>query len=88
MDEAAGERLGALLAHMDANYERRIGSSWYDAEIRPVAVETFERFRKHPKPTRPVAELVAHLEDCIEAHTRPDGLPPLADGRRGDPRRR
>jgi pyruvate,water dikinase len=69
MDEAAGQRLGALLQHMEANYSQRIGESWYDAEIRPVAVETFARLRKHPKPTRPVAELVEHLEDCIDAHT-------------------
>jgi phosphohistidine swiveling domain-containing protein len=68
MDAAAGERLGALIAHMESNWESRIGESWYDAEVRPVAIETFERLRKHPKPTRPVAELVAHLEDCIDAH--------------------
>lgn len=69
MDEAAAERLGALVRHLETNYAQRIGSSWYEAEIRPVAVETFARLRRHPKPTRPAAELVAHLEDCIDAHT-------------------
>lgn len=68
MDADACERLNALNAEQE-RYPRRIGSSWYDAEIRPVAIGTFARFRSHPAPTRPVAELVAHLEDCIAAHT-------------------
>jgi pyruvate,water dikinase len=68
-DEAAGARLATLVAYMDTNYKRCIGSSWYEAEIRPHAVATFARLRNHPKPTRPVAELLAHLEECIDAHT-------------------
>lgn len=69
MDEAAMQRLGALIEYQDRNFSRRIGSSWYEAEIRPKAIEMFERLRKHPKPTRPLSELVAHLEECIDAHT-------------------
>jgi pyruvate,water dikinase len=69
MDEAAVARLSALVQHMDSNYAQRIGASWYEADVRPVAVETFARHRQHPKPTRPAVELVAHLEECIKAHT-------------------
>lgn len=70
MDDAAERRLGALIGYMAANFARRIGESWYETEIRPEAVEIFARLRRHPRPTRPLPELVAHLEDCIDAHSR------------------
>jgi rifampicin phosphotransferase len=74
MDEAAVRRLGALVERNNASYARRKGESWYEAEIRPPVVEIIERVRRHPRPTRPLPELVAHLEECIEAHSEVMGF--------------
>lgn len=66
MDEAAKARLDSAVAHAQSFLER--GEHLYDAELKPKVVEIATRLRKHPKPTRPLPELVAHLEECLEGH--------------------
>ena len=64
-DEAAGAR---LMQHGRRAAERRdTGEGIYFEEMRPECIEIVTRLRKHPRPTRPLKELVAHLEDCMGA---------------------
>src|SRR5687768_15007082 len=65
-DAAAGERLTMWQAHIQSFFAR--GQNWYEVELRPQVVEIIERLRKHPRPTRPLSVLVAHLEECIDAY--------------------
>src|SRR5204862_6785480 len=53
-----------------AAIRRETGEGIYFEEQRPECVETINRLRRHPRPTRPVHELVAHLEECMQAHAR------------------
>ena len=61
-DEASGRRLAE-----HATVDVKDFSDWYLTNIRGQVVEIVERLRSHPSPTRPYAELIAHLEECIEA---------------------
>lgn len=64
-DEAAGER---LQAHRTVPPERF--AQWYVTDLKPQVLAITEPLRKHPRPTRPYDELIAHLDDCIEAFGR------------------
>jgi pyruvate,water dikinase len=67
-DEAAGARLAEHGRR--AAMARETGEGIYFEEHRPECIEIVTRLRNHPKPTRPRAELVAHLEECIDALAR------------------
>lgn len=62
-DQASAARL--------AQHQESVGgfggfNDWYMTDIRPRTIATIERLRKHPLPTRPYSELVAHLDECID----------------------
>ncbi len=65
LDEAAQGRLDRAVEHAKSYPEF---GDYYRIEIRDKVVPLIERLRKHPRPTRPLAELVAHLDDCMRAH--------------------
>jgi phosphohistidine swiveling domain-containing protein len=65
MDDAAQARLEKWLAYQDGLGNRGI---YYQDIVRPEVIELVGRLKKHPRPTRPLAELVSHLEDCMEAY--------------------
>jgi phosphohistidine swiveling domain-containing protein len=50
-----------------AAIRRETGEGIYFEEQRPECIEIITRLRQHPRPTRPLRELVAHLEECMEA---------------------
>jgi rifampicin phosphotransferase len=64
-DAEAGARLQQHQQRAAAARDR--GGGIYFEEFRPRCVEIIERLRKHPRPTRPLSTLVAHLEECMEA---------------------
>lgn len=58
-----------LQQHQDrAAAMRDSGGSYYLEELKPECQEIIGRLGKRPRPTRPLEELVAYLEECIEAH--------------------
>ena len=61
-DEAAGKRLAA---HATIPPERF--GDWYVNDLKPQVLAITEPLKKHPRPTRPYDELLAHLDDCIQA---------------------
>src|SRR5947209_13620026 len=67
-DEAAGARLAEHGKR--AAIARDTGEGIYFEEQRPECIEIVTRLRKHPKPTRPRAELIAHFEECTDALAR------------------
>jgi phosphohistidine swiveling domain-containing protein len=67
-DEAAMARLAEH--GQRAAIKRDSGEGIYFEEQRPECKEIVERLRRHPKPTRPYKELVAHLEECMRALAR------------------
>lgn len=64
-DDAAQERLEKTIAYQDSFGHR---AAWYSEELRPQVVEIIERLRVHPSIERPYADLITHLEECIEAY--------------------
>jgi phosphohistidine swiveling domain-containing protein len=80
-DEVAGARLAQHSASIE-DFDR-----WYFEVLRPEVVEIVLRLRKHPTPSRPRAELVAHLEECMDAfgHIMGDLHWRMASARLGDP---
>src|SRR5258707_9720527 len=67
-DDAAGARLAAH--GQRAAVRRETGEGIYFEEQRPECVEIITRLRQHPRPTRPLRELVAHFEECTQAQAR------------------
>ena len=64
-DDEAVERLSKH--GQRAAQRRETGEGIYFEEQRPECMEIITRLRKHPRPTRPLKELVAHLEECMAA---------------------
>src|SRR5688572_22529464 len=62
----ADERFGRLAKHA-ASFQAK-GTTYYDAEIKPEAVDIAKRLRRHPRPTKDLPTLVSHLKECIDAH--------------------
>lgn len=66
MDDAARARMDELIDHVTTFEDR--GRHWWDEELRPKCVALGDALKNHPEPTRPLAELLDHLEDCFEGH--------------------
>jgi hypothetical protein len=66
MDDASRARMGELTEYVKTFEDR--GRHWWDEELRPKCVAIAEPLKKHPEPTRPLAELLDHLEDCMDGH--------------------
>jgi len=68
LDEAALARLGAH--GQNAAQRRETGEGIYFEEMRPECIDIVTRLRNHPRPTRPLKELVAHFEEATAAFAR------------------
>lgn len=56
-----------------ARFQRKAATfpgGYYIKVIRPEVVDLVDGLRKHPRPAAPLPELLAHLEEAIDAHGR------------------
>jgi phosphohistidine swiveling domain-containing protein len=61
----ADERFGRFREHAQS-----VEGGFYESVIRPEVIALVERLRRHPRPTAPYDELIAHLDECVEGHAR------------------
>ncbi len=59
----ADERFGRF--HQQA---KAVEGGFYEKVIRPEVVARVEKLRRHPQPTAPYPELIAHLSECMDGH--------------------